>query len=261
METPKEFVEYYAEQSLADSTLERFSLVADTIIRIRGRQGRPTHHLVVGDVGCAAGTQSIMWARQGHEVHGVDISTELVELGRKRSAEEGVQVDFQVSDAAQLPWEDESIDVCLVPELLEHVAEWAPCLDEFARVLRPGGTLHLSTTNRLCPVQQEFDLPLYSWYPNSLKKRYEKLSVTTRPELVSHARFPAVHWFTFYQLKQELSARGLVSQDRFDVIDMTDKGFLGRAAINLIRSSALARRFGHVLTPFSVVFATKPDRR
>lgn len=257
METPKEFVEYYAEQSLADSTLERFSVVADTIIRIRGREGRPIHHLVVGDVGCAAGTQSIMWARQGHEVHGVDISTELVELGRKRSQEEGVQVDFEVSDAAQLPWADGSIDVCLVPELLEHVAEWAPCLDEFARVLKPGGTLHLSTTNRLCPVQQEFDLPLYSWYPKSLKKHFEKLSVTTRPELVSHAKFPAVHWFTYYQLRKELSDRGLVSQDRFDAIDMDAKGGLGRAAIKLVRSNAIARWFGQLMTPFSVVFATK----
>jgi len=260
METPKEFVEYYAEQSLSDSTVERFSLVADTILRIRALDGRATQGLKVGDVGCNAGTQSILWARLGHDVQGVDISTELVELGRQRSKAEGVTINFEVADAAQLPWPDNSLDVCLVPELLEHVSRWEPCLDEFARVLKPGGMLYISTTNRLCPQQQEFDLPFYSWYPTSLKKYYERLSVTTRPELVSHAKFPAIHWFTYFELKKELSNRGLDSQDRFDVIDPTGKGSIGKAAINLTKASALIRRFGHVLTPYTVVFATKRGR-
>jgi 2-polyprenyl-3-methyl-5-hydroxy-6-metoxy-1,4-benzoquinol methylase len=55
------------------------------------------------------------------------------------------------------------MDVCLLPELLEHVADWQSCLNEAARVLRPGGLLYLSTTNVLCPRQQEFNLPLYSF--------------------------------------------------------------------------------------------------
>jgi 2-polyprenyl-6-hydroxyphenyl methylase/3-demethylubiquinone-9 3-methyltransferase len=59
-------------------------------------------------------------------------------------------------------WPNRSMDVCLVPELLEHVREWRECLADFARVLRPGGVLVLTTNNKLCPVQQEFNLPLYS---------------------------------------------------------------------------------------------------
>jgi 2-polyprenyl-3-methyl-5-hydroxy-6-metoxy-1,4-benzoquinol methylase len=98
--------------------------------------------------------------------------------------------------------------VCLLPELLEHVVEWMACLKETARILRPGGVLFLSTTNKLCPSQQEFSLPLYSWYPRPLKRHFEKLAVTKRPELENFARYPAVNWFSFYSLRSELSRLG-----------------------------------------------------
>jgi 2-polyprenyl-3-methyl-5-hydroxy-6-metoxy-1,4-benzoquinol methylase len=39
----------------------------------------------VADIGCGAGTQSIMWAQKGHEVHGLDINAQLVELAAKRA--------------------------------------------------------------------------------------------------------------------------------------------------------------------------------
>ena len=75
------------------------------------------------------------------------------------------------------------MDVCLLPELLEHVADWQSCLKEAPRVLRSGGLLYLSTTNVLRPRQEEFNLPLYSWYPGPLKRYCERLAMTTRPAL------------------------------------------------------------------------------
>ncbi len=98
----------------------------------------------------------------------------------------------------------------MLPELLEHVEDWQTCLNEAVRALRPGGALYLSTTNALNPVQDEFELPFYSWYPGFLKRHYERLAVTTRPELVNHAKYPAVHWFTFFGLKPYLRARDAV---------------------------------------------------
>ncbi len=62
--------------------------------------------------------------------------------------------------------------------------------------MRPGGVLYLTTTSCLCPSQMEFRLPLYSWYPGFLKRRYERLAKTTRPELANFAIYPAVHWFS-----------------------------------------------------------------
>jgi ubiquinone/menaquinone biosynthesis C-methylase UbiE len=256
------FVEYYAKESATAETLLRFEAVRGAVMRELKRLGRQSARLEVADIGCGAGTQCALWARQGHRVHGLDINSQLVKLGRERARDEGLAIEFRVGSATALPFADVSMDVCLVPELLEHVQEWELCLNEFARILRPGGLLYLSTTSRLCPVQAEFDLPLYSWYPAPLKRRYERLAMTTRPELAGHAKFPAVHWFSFYSLRDALIARGFdPGRDRFDLIDLERRGALARAAVHTIRAVPLLRWVGHVCTPYSVILASKRSAR
>lgn len=53
-----------------------------------------------------------------------------------------------VSDATRLPFEDGSFDAVFAGEIIEHVPEPAAALSEWKRVLRPGGTLILTTPNR-----------------------------------------------------------------------------------------------------------------
>ena len=251
-----EFFEYYAEESTSEATLERFHSIKDVVERALRKAGREGN-LEIADIGCGAGTQSLIWAREGHRVHGMDINEKLIGLARERGSRESLDVTFEIGDAAKLSWADNSMDVCLVPELLEHVPQWETCLDEFARILRPGGVLYLSTNNTLCPVQNEFDLPLYSWYPGWLKRRYERLAVTTRPELVNHAQYPAVSWFNFYGLRREMARRGLGAIDRFDALDIDRLGTGGRFAIRLIRALPPVRWLAHVFTPYTAIVATR----
>src|SRR5260370_20648382 len=117
------------------------------------------------------------------------------------------------------------------------------------RVLRRGGILYLSTTNVLCPKQQEFKLPLYSWYPRFLKRHFERLAVTTRPQLVNHARYPAVHWFSYYRLSRFLASRGMKCFDRFAMLDAHEGSILRQIIVRLLKRSALLRFFGRVSTP------------
>ena len=116
-------------------------------------------------------------------------------------------MNFRQGSAENIPLKNKFVDFCIVPELLEHVADWEKCLDEFSRILKPNGILFISTTNKLCPVQNEFNLPFYSWYPDFLKKKYEKLAVTSRPEIVNFAKFPAVNWFTVFQLGERITKK------------------------------------------------------
>ena len=252
------FLSYYEQQSVSDETLQRFSLVRDKALQLLA-VGQSCSDAVykVADIGCGAGTQSRLWAKMGHRVHGLDVNAPLVEVARRRAQEDGLNISFSVGSATNLPYPDASMDVALLPELLEHVANWQGCLDEAVRILKPGGLLYLSTTSWLCPKQQEFDLPLYSWYPGFLKRKYERLAVTTRPDIVNHCQYPAVNWFSYYSLASYLKKRGFFCLDRFDMVETEGKGVFQKILVASLRLLPPLRFLGHVLTPGSTVFAVK----
>lgn len=252
------FAEYYARESLSQATIDRFSGTKEAIYAVLRHLDLTLEHLTVADVGCGAATQAILWGRDGHRVFGADINEHLIDLGRERIAKAGVPVELQVASAVELPWKSQTMDVCLLPELLEHVPEWRKCLSEAARLLKPNGLLFISTTNRLCPVQQEFDVPVYSWYPAWLKRRYERLAVTTRPELVNHAKYPAVNWFDFYSLRRAPEMRGFTCLDRFDVA-LLRKGGRARRILKAITLFRGLRLLAHVATPYTTIFAIRQN--
>ncbi len=251
------FLAYYEEASLSQATLQRFGTVRDKALALLAARGCNTSHLHIADIGCGAGTQSILWAELGHSVIGLDISAPLVEVAERRAAERGFAIDFRVGSATALPLSDSSVEVCLMPELLEHVADWQGCLREASRSLKPGGLLYLSTTNALCPLQNEFNLPLYSWYPGFAKRYVERLAVTTRPALANYAKYPAVNWFSFYRLRDFLAPLGFDCLDRFDMLDVDTIRAPLRPAVAIARAFAPVRFFGHVLTRGTALFAIK----
>ena len=249
-----EFVAYYAEQSQSEYARAKFESIVTLLGRVLGDRPAP---LDVGDIGCGAGAQCQMWARRGHRVFGLDVNESLMRIAQERATAAGDAIEFRLGSATAIPLPDGSLDVCIAADLLEHVPQWERCLDEFARVLRPKGVLFIGTSSALCPVQQEFTLPLYSWYPAPLKRHFEHLARTTRPELANHATYPAVNWFTIYQLRRELDRRGLDGRDRFDLADTSSMSSLAARAIGLIRSIPPLRWVGHVLTPYTIIVGIK----
>lgn len=252
-----DFVRYYAAQHQTEKTIQRFSGIMRTVLYARQIAGLRSKHLRVADIGCNAGTQSFLWAEAGHDVTGLDINEKLLAIARERAVERGLATHFQAGSATALPWESGSMDVCLLVELLEHVQDWESVLSEACRVLDRGGSLYVSTTNWLCPKQSEFELPMYSWYPKPLKRYYERLSVTTRPELVNHTKYPAVHWFSPYGLARYFRNRNLRPYDRFDLMDESTKSAPQRMALQLIRHVPGVRFLAFLATPSSALVAIR----
>jgi 2-polyprenyl-3-methyl-5-hydroxy-6-metoxy-1,4-benzoquinol methylase len=251
------FKAYYEEKSASDAARDHFVRIRDRALALLAQNGHRTNDLKVLDIGCNAGTQSRVWAQLGHQVTGLDINEPLIQVARERAQADQLRIQFDLGTATKLPYGDASMDVCLLLELLEHVQDWEACVNEAVRVLAPGGLLYLSTTNALCPKQQEFNLPMYSWYPAPLKRHYEVLSTTTRPELANFARYPAVHWFTYYGLRDYLGARGMACYDRFDLMQNRHQSLPQRIAIGAVRHLPPLRLLGHMLTAGTAVMALK----
>jgi ubiquinone/menaquinone biosynthesis C-methylase UbiE len=103
--------------------------------------------MAVLDCGCGPGTITIGIAERVGvgPVVGVDISDAQVELGREKAAERGIlNVSFKQGSAYELPFPDASFDAVFSNALLEHLREPTRALQEFLRVLRPGGRVGVS---------------------------------------------------------------------------------------------------------------------
>jgi len=251
------FLAYYAQASLSDETRGRFERVRDWALVLLAERGRKQEVFDVLDIGCGAGTQALLWAERGHRVRALDVNEPLVQIAVQRAMERGFNVDFRVGTATKLPFESCSADVVLLPELLEHVADWEACLAEAARVVRPGGLLYVSTTNKLCPLQSEFNLPLYSWYPASIKRWCVRKCLESHPHWANYARFPAVNWFTYYGLRNWLSERGFSSLDRFDVLSRKPLSPAARTILGAVRAAPPLRFLAQMMTGGSIVWAFK----
>jgi SAM-dependent methyltransferase len=96
------------------------------------------------DVGCAVGVLSEALVERGAAVVGVDVNPRFIERARTRLAG---RAGFHVADiSGALPFlETQSFDVVVASLVLHYLRDWGPPMREFARVLRPGGLLLVST--------------------------------------------------------------------------------------------------------------------
>lgn len=104
------------------------------------------------DVGCGDGALSIALAMLGNDVVGIDISPKILiqAIENKRRAHVG-NVQFRCMSASSLRFSDESFDLVISTDLIEHLhpQDLLPHLIEVKRVLRRGGQYVVSTPNRL----------------------------------------------------------------------------------------------------------------
>ena len=151
----------------------------------------PEPDAAVLEIGCGTGRIMQHLAGRYREVHGIDISSDMVEQGTRRLAHLA-NLHFHHGNGYDLaPFADESFDLVYSALVFQHMPKTIAYnyLLETRRVLRPGGLLRLQVPNLLDDAQflqfnhfvqpwfVEHPYPMYFWTPA------EVVQLVTKAEL------------------------------------------------------------------------------
>jgi 2-polyprenyl-6-hydroxyphenyl methylase/3-demethylubiquinone-9 3-methyltransferase len=101
------------------------------------------------DVGCGGGILAESMAELGASVTGIDLADKPLKVAQLHLLESGLPVDYRLVAPETLAREmPGSFDVVTCMEMVEHVPDPALTVDACAKLVRPGGTVFLSTINR-----------------------------------------------------------------------------------------------------------------
>ncbi len=94
------------------------------------------------DVGTGTGRHALRLARRGIAVTGIDLSPDMLAVAQRSAEREGLTLDLRLGSVEDaLPFAAGSFDLVVSGLMLSHVANLRLVIDEFFRVLRPGGFL------------------------------------------------------------------------------------------------------------------------
>lgn len=99
------------------------------------------------EIGCGSGGVAAHHVHNARSIVGTDLSDTALDIARS-FFKDRTDLTYIQSDAEGLPFGDESFDVAIAKEVLEHVPDAHAAIREVSRVLKKSGTFALSTPNR-----------------------------------------------------------------------------------------------------------------
>lgn len=147
------------------------------------------------DVGCGIGGSTRILAKDyGFEATGITISPKQVQRATELTPE-GVSAKFQVDNALDLSFPDNSFDVVWSIEAGPHMPDKNKYAQEMMRVLKPGGTLVVADWNQ----RDDRTVPLNWW---------ERIVMRQLLDQWSHPSFSSIEGFS-----EQIAETGLVDGD------------------------------------------------
>jgi ubiquinone/menaquinone biosynthesis C-methylase UbiE len=164
--------------------------VVDEFVRLSGLPAGAR----VADLGCGSGTFTTLLERAGYDCVGLDISTKLIAVGRRKYP----GIAFVAGDIERLPFPDASIDGVLLSGVVHHFPDPSRCAEEVFRVLRPDGRFVAFDPNRRNP---------FMWlYRDHASPFYSSLGVTANERPVLAGEIAAVFARAGFQVRSHYLA-------------------------------------------------------
>ena len=137
------------------------------------RRIAPKAHHKILDVGGGTGDISFLMykASNGADITVSDINPDMLNVGQSRATDRGLlgKLQWQVINAEEVPFEDNTFDIYTIAFALRNVTHIDKALKEAHRVLKPGGKFYCL----------EFSKPVFE----PLQKIYDKFSFKVIPEI------------------------------------------------------------------------------
>jgi SAM-dependent methyltransferase len=187
------------------------------------RAFRPGQHVL--DVGCGGGREAVEMVGLGLQVVGIDLIPEMVRTASRYAASQQVRIPVLAADATVLPFQAETFDGVA---MLGQVITFLPARDlriaalrSAWRVLRPGGSLVMTTHNRGC----HWKFRLYFAWANRWRALIRRLGLGrglgdydrwSRRDTAGAPPFDRRLYFHMYDLDEALADLRLAG---FDVVE------------------------------------------
>jgi SAM-dependent methyltransferase/uncharacterized protein YbaR (Trm112 family) len=120
--------------------------------------------MLVAEIGCGSGRQTLPLLRAGTDMIAIDLSEDMLRLARHKVLAEALasQVDFLVASAENLPLANNTFDAAVIFGSLHHFSHPSAALLNVARTMRPGSHFYMLEPHK-SPVRFIFDWMMRRW--------------------------------------------------------------------------------------------------
>ncbi len=162
---------------------------------------------VVLDIACGEGYGSNLLSKNAREVTGIDMDSKTISHASKKYSNNNLK--FIRGNIEDIPVADNSFDVVISFETLEHTNEHKKIFQEIKRVLKPGGLLIIST-----PEKKYYSELTGYQNPFHLKEVYER-------EFIDLVRNHFSYHYCFYQSSGLSSVAMLEGESKINIYEGT----------------------------------------
>jgi ubiquinone/menaquinone biosynthesis C-methylase UbiE len=160
-------------------------------------KGRNMSDWRVLEYGCGVGRLMEALSRRFGKIHGIDISDEMVKLGRQRL--QGSQFSFHVLENGDLPFPDGCFDLVYSMHVFQHMpkSSFRSIMPEIARVLKPDGLflfhiMHPYTLRRKLQALFGVDQLSFRHLISVISKREQNKLETYRRRYYTHGQIEQI---------------------------------------------------------------------